>query len=315
MQNALFKIVKLYMKSETLQVFYVIKLLVNFYNSILKVHDALSLYKNEIFNDIQNICSPFVCFIVEKGCSYGCFDPFLEKQTIGIFKKVNKKLVYNRILTEKYLANDKLPIEFQYAIMSPYLNVESLEFNSYFYYNHNIKTLFTGKIKKLFFEMFNSLKESQAQRYNNQSVKFHVNNAKEYIYYKFELDGVGCMHSVEFFDKNEIIARLIDIKKQIFKWRNLTSNVLVDKTTMLLIKMLRETGVLLQDPDLELYPDFVKLVFPYKMLSLINDKKLKHQLMCIGVDLTNLEKSDLRFLFNLEKHNLKYFISFEIQGR
>lgn len=309
----LFRIAKLYMHTETLQLFYVALQLVNLYNSISKVNNALVLYKNEILNDIENICSPYICIIAEKGCNNGCFDPLLGKESIGIFNKVNKKLVFNRKLTEEYLKGNKLPKNFNYAVLSPYLDVESLELKSYFYYNHNIKTQFTGKTKKLFFEIFNCLKDTRITQYENKLIKFKASNAKGYIHYHFNLDGIGCMHSVEFWEKNEIFDRLINIKKEISKWKTLEGSVLIDKTTTLLLKMLKDTGILLQEPDLELYPEFIKLIFPYKMLSLANGKKLKNQLMCIGVDLTNVEKSNLSFLFNLKKHNLKYFISFDVK--
>lgn len=282
-------------------------------DSEMGIEDLLKEYKFQVFYNLQSRINRNFCMLVEKGCNNGIFDHLLENKTVAV---LNNNPIFgisiDESLTEKYIKKEKMPKKYKYVLFSPYLHTENLDEKDHFYYKHAVYDYFDDKIRSLFLKIFKALKDSNVSTMKNEIIDFSREKTPQYTYYRYSLDGVGCMHQTYFKQRNDVMDSLIEISDEIKNWRRLKSYDLINNTTKRLLKMLEDMGILIKKVDFEEYPDIIPLIFPYVMLEMKYYQRGNTQLMNIGVDLTKVKGSEFEEYFNLEKHNLKYFLAFEI---
>lgn len=289
-------------------------------HSVPGMDSLLDEYRSVVLREMEHVISPQLCAVVEKDCNFGIFNKALESEKtgedVGIFRKAWGRLVFDANLTERYLDGGKMPSAFGYVLFSPYLSTEDFGGCECFHYTYSVEDRFAGKVKEIFYKILDALKDSQLDELQNDLVGFRREVGAHSTYYEFSLLGCGQYIATELGEEpgegsSEIMRDLLEIKERIRALKGRVSQAgLVNEATSMLLEMLRMRGILKAGVDLEEFPDVVSVLFPYKMLDLKYGTDA-HQLMTIGVDLTNIGGSFGQF-FSLKSHPQKYYVTFDI---
>ncbi|ELA41356.1 uncharacterized protein VICG_01597 [Vittaforma corneae ATCC 50505] len=283
----------------------------------------LDEYRAAVFRDLECVIGSQFCAVVEKDCNFGIFNKALEneqtEENTGIFRKAWGRLVFDANLTERYMNGRGMPSTFSYVLFSPYLSSEDFDGSESFYYTYSVEDRFTGHVREVFYRLFETLKDSQVDEFHSSMVDFRREANAHYIYYEFSLQGCGQYIATEFSEESggksrEIMDSLFEIRERVRKLKGkIPRTKLVDEATSMLLEMLTRQKILKAGIDLEEFPDAIPMLFPYKMLDLRYSRgdADAHQLMTIGVDLTNISSRLSRF-FDLGEHSLKYYTTFEV---
>lgn len=268
----------------------------------LRADTLLQHHRSEILKDLESMLNPAVCIVAERGCNFRLFDGVLQHHKTGLLVSRKGKLVLDDELTESYMAGRDLPRSYKYFILSPYVVLDRFCNREYFITEYKVSDRVKGGIRRTLLDLIRFLDQSGCNLYERDGVYFKRTETRSFIHIRAHFDAVGSYEQTRYKYRSLIMENVESLGrelKQVKKGRDLSS--FMTEVTRRLLGQLTSLGVFRDEFDLEMFPDLVPVLFPFRMVSGECKRLDCTQLVTVGFDLRGAAASHLGFLFDAER--------------
>lgn len=273
-------------------------------NLVFQQHTDLLLQhlRNEILRDLGSILNPDICIVAERGCNFKLFDGILQDYEIGLIVSREGRLLLEDKLAESYMMGNDLPGHYKYCVLSPYADLSLFRGKSHLMTEYKASSRVGGSIKRTFFDVVRFLDQSGCSSYRKDGLCFTKADGKNFTHIRAHFEILGSYEQTRYRLRSKIMEGVESLGRELKKirqGRNLSS--FMTEVVRKLLEQLTSLGVFRDKADLEVFPDLVPILFPFKMADSECSRPDCSQLITIGFDLRNAVNSHLGFLFDSKR--------------
>lgn len=251
-----------------------------FLKDIEELLDTKRVYEYDYFiESVRSDC----CVVIERDCNYKVFNHlFNDTNVLFLYIGKNKQIEYKAHFTKP---------EVMHYIFSP--NIELPEKSIQLHYEYNFAYALNDHLVEIYIIILNKVFNSGYFSIKRDELEYTMEKSQNYVLYDFALVDLGRYIITKYNTDNYIIHELETIMGNLKSFRQTAKNIMVWSTqaTEDLINFLIRCKILVQAVDLEEFPDFVPLIFPYPFLYAKNLWFLRYNFCTIGFDFRNVKGS------------------------
>ncbi|KAL6122110.1 hypothetical protein NUSPORA_00885 [Nucleospora cyclopteri] len=264
------------------------------YNMFINCLEGLLEQKKEAeFCSLHGKIRKDALFMVEKGCCHGIFDKELGNRNKGVFY-VNRN---GRLA----LKND---LKFETGKICFVLSLNWKLDADYEAVRHDLRPIdfINSKIYKIYFDIYEMMKKTEFKEFYYKEVEYKKEEYNNLTIYKFKMKDLFS-YIEPIYDTTNAIAVVLKGMLRNMAYKEENKFDFSEKAVETLLKFLEGRRVLKKNVNLEMYPDLIPLITPFDFTRSGGKHWKFKDLVSFGFDLRNVEKSDLKDLFNMEEVN------------